>query len=377
MSGENDSSSKTEQPTDKKRRDARERGQVAQTRELTGLVGITSVCVILALLFKTYARYYRDIYQIIIENIIHANLSVNSLIASLMQILAIALCIIAPPVAGAAVISAVYKIIELKGIVFAKDFFKLDFNRLNLAQNFKSIFSRSNFFRFCIQFTVTIIMILLAISIVKVSLAQVILAINYGLGSMVMFLLWTMFKIVVTLLGIYLVLGIVQSIIAHRELTRKLMMTKDEVKKDYKETNGNPEIKQERKRLSQELLEEDVLAHTVQHSTLVLANPTHIAILILYQPTKWPLPIVMIKMKDKHAKMLFRLAEKYSLPIIRDKWLARQLYYLAEAGKFIPDSLSPFMVDVIGKNLHLLPNVVKELNELSAAPKPGGAVAKI
>ena len=377
MSGDNDSSSKTEQPTDKKRRDARERGQVAQTRELTSLVGITSVCIIFTFMFKTYAGYYRDIYLIVIGQISHGSLSLERLIASLMQILNIAIYIIAPVIVGAALISGVYKIVELNGIVFAKEFFKLDFNRLNVVNNFKSTFSRSNFFRFCMQFAVVIIMGILALFIVKSSLAQILLSINYGLTSMVLFLLWVIFKILITLLAVYLVLAVVQSIIAHRELTRKLMMTKDEVKKEYKETNGNPEIKQERRRLSQELLEEDTLGHTIENSTMVLANPTHIAILILYQPSKWPLPIILLKMSGEHAKMIFRLAKGYQIPIVRDKWLARQLYQLAEAGKFIPESLAPFLVDIIGKNLHLMPNLVEELGELSRLANPGSAVTKI
>ena len=84
--------------------------------------------------------------------------------------------------------------------------------------------------------------------------------------------------------------------------------------------------------MHREILEDDSVSETVSSSTLVLANPTHIAIVILYQPKKWKLPIVVVKAKDYNAQKVFGFAKKFEVPIIRDIWLARSLYKLLKLG---------------------------------------------
>ena len=114
-------------------------------------------------------------------------------------------------------------------------------------------------------------------------------------------------------------------------------MEKQEVKKEYKDNEGNPEIKSARRGMHQELLSEEVKSN-VRNSTFVMANPTHIALLIYYDSDIAPLPFLLSKSKGVQAKAIVKYAEQQGVPVIRDIVLARQIWRTYKSDSFIDEN---------------------------------------
>ena len=116
------------------------------------------------------------------------------------------------------------------------------------------------------------------------------------------------------------------------------MMTKDEVKREYKEMEGNQEIKHQRKHLHQEMLSHGAVENTRKASVLV-TNPTHLAIAIRYEQGETPLPIVLAKGSGTLAEMMRNAALEAGVPVVQNIPLAHALMDQAEIDQYIPTEL--------------------------------------
>lgn len=358
-----DSGEKTEQPTDKKIRDSREKGQVAQSKELTGIAAMAVIIVTLVLSYngnlKLFAQNSYGIYHDISIN----NLDFYVLNRWLHNSLSIATTVFLFPTILGALISLAVCIAQLKGIVLSKEAFKFDLKKLNPIDNFKSVFSLKNVVKFVRQIFEITIMAIIATFIFEKALVDI-LKIGYlPITDVAMLMSVLIGKIFTILFCIHLLFSITDFIMEKRHLNKELMMSMHDIKEEFKNTEGNPEIKQKRRELHRELLEDDGFG-MMSNSTFVVANPTHIAIVIIYRPQRWPLPVVFGKARGEKALEVFHLAKKLQVPIIRDKWLARQLFEIGEINKHVPQSMLKYIADLIGKNLYQMPKLAKEIVEM-------------
>ena len=171
--------------------------------------------------------------------------------------------------------------------------------------------------------------------------------------------------VVMVLLALFFLFGVVDLVLEKKSVMDQLMMTIDEVKREYKESEGDQEVKHQRKELHREMMEEE--PNHGANSSFVVANPTHIAIVVTYKPLKWKIPIVLAKEKGEKAQEVFNYAKKRNIPIFRDVWLARQLYDIAKPKEFVPRTLLLAIAELVSKNIDLLPQIALDLIE---AQKP-------
>ena len=118
--------------------------------------------------------------------------------------------------------------------------------------------------------------------------------------------------------------------------TKSLMMSKEEVKREYKESEGDPIVKGARKQLANQLIMGDVKKQ-VPRSSAVVVNPTHLAVAIRYKEGQTPLPIIVAKGRDQVAYEIRTEAELAGVPIFRNVPLARQLFADCEVDDYVPD----------------------------------------
>jgi type III secretion protein U len=131
-----------------------------------------------------------------------------------------------------------------------------------------------------------------------------------------------------------------------KQHTKSLMMTKEEVKREFKESEGDPIIKGKRKQLAQELAMSDGAERT-RKATAVVVNPTHFAVAIDYQPDITPLPVVVAKGRNLYAHHLRMQAEEAGVPIFRNVPLARGLYAETEVDEYVPDELFDAVAEIL------------------------------
>ncbi len=124
------------------------------------------------------------------------------------------------------------------------------------------------------------------------------------------------------------------------------MMSKDEVKKEYKEMEGDPQIKGKRKQLHQELLTQNTM-DTVKKSKVLVTNPTHFAIALDYEKDKTPLPIILAKGEGHIAQRMIEAAKEAGVPIMRNVPLARELFETGTENSYIPRNLIQPVAEVL------------------------------
>jgi type III secretion protein U len=137
--------------------------------------------------------------------------------------------------------------------------------------------------------------------------------------------------------GVVALLGACDYLLERRAHLRRLRMSKEEVKREHKEAEGDPRHKARRKALHRALLN-GTLARGVQKATAVVLNPTHIAVALRYEPADAGAPTVVAKGEGEQAARIRALARRYQVPMVRDVPLARALVR-CDVGEEIPEEL--------------------------------------
>jgi type III secretion protein U len=123
-------------------------------------------------------------------------------------------------------------------------------------------------------------------------------------------------------------------------------MSKDEVKREYKEMEGNPEIKGKRRQFHQELMNQNT-TQRVRKASVLVTNPTEIAVALYYDAEETPLPLVLAKGEGDLARRMIAIAKEEGIPIMQNIPLARGLYADAEVDQYIPSSLIEPVAEVL------------------------------
>jgi flagellar biosynthesis protein FlhB len=143
-----------------------------------------------------------------------------------------------------------------------------------------------------------------------------------------------------------LALAVIDFIFEKREFKKNLRMSKQEIKDEYKEMEGNPQIKSARQQKQRQLAMSRMMS-SVPSSTVVVTNPTHIAVAIRYDTDKDKAPLVIAKGTDYLANKIKEIAKENNIPIMENKPLARTIYKEVEIGEYIPVELYKAVAEIL------------------------------
>lgn len=341
------SGEKTEQPTDKRLRDARKKGQVAKSQDLTSAVMLIATVTVLAFaggwMGKTLLATMRA--QILFAGNFKGDLNPEAAINQLTvaaQSIGFALL----PLFGVLLVVALLIGYFQVGSVFAFEGVKPSLAKLNPADNFKNKFLKS---RPYIELGKTILKIVLTVVVVGVVVwgarGDVVDLMRQPAASVVGFAGWLAVKIGVSVGLMFLAIAVGDFFLQRFLHLKELKMTKHEVKEEYKETEGNPLIKSARRFMHQQLLMQSAMQSVAQADVVVL-NPTHLAVALRYDREAMGAPTVIAKGADHMAAQIRRLAEDANVPMLRDVPLARALYEL-EIDEEVPEDLYEAVAGVL------------------------------
>jgi flagellar biosynthesis protein FlhB len=145
--------------------------------------------------------------------------------------------------------------------------------------------------------------------------------------------------------AVFVILGAADYMIQKKLYMKDMMMSKEDVKQEYKEQEGDPHVKHMRKHMFQQLMQESV-THNVPKATAVVANPTHLAVALRYDEATMQAPKVTAKGQDSMALKILDIAKQHNVPVIRNIGLAHSLYDL-EIGHEIPEDLYEAVAEVL------------------------------
>ncbi|MGM3175411.1 type III secretion system export apparatus subunit SctU [Dickeya lacustris] len=333
-------SEKTEKPTPKKLQDARKKGEVGQSQDVPKLLISFALLEMIIALSESGMSKLQALMQLPLSRISdpfgHAADEVFSAALTLLAtfcLLTISLALLMRIVGGW---------IQY-GPLFAVDALQLDFNRLNPVNQIKQMFSMRK-----LTDMLTNLLKASAIGVVfwLVVVPQLEWLVELAYGDLNAF--WqgveTVFKSVSrTTLGALLALGVLDFGLQKYYFLKQQRMSHEDIRNEYKNSEGDPHMKGHRKALAQEILNEPASPRKarVDEADLLLVNPTHYAVALFYRPGKTPLPRILLKGEDEQAKALIARAHEVGIPVIRFIWLTRTLYRMPE-GHYIPrETLQP------------------------------------
>lgn len=336
-------SEKTEQPTAKKLRDARQKGDVAYSKDFTQTILILAI-------FGYMLMAGGQIVDRLVEMILlpstvlqmnfadAANVVASELLKSAAWVLLPFLLII--------LVLGIFADAMQVGLVLAFEKLKPSAKKLNVIANLKNIFSKKNLVEFLksavkIGFLSALLWLLLRDAFpIMTSIPQAGLP---GMGQVVASLIKTM---LINIGLAYAVISLADFAWQRYSYKKQLMMSKDEIKREYKEMEGDPQIKHQRKQLHQQMLQEGAVNSARQASVLV-TNPTHIAVALRYEEGETPLPVVLAMAEGALAERMMRAAREAGVPVMQNIPLAHSLLEQASSGQYIPSELVEPVAEVL------------------------------
>lgn len=339
MSGE-----KTEQPTDKRLRESREKGDVAKSTEIVSAAGVAgSLVYFIAFGEKIYTELSQAIdYTFINAPIMNFEEAFREIGGMYVNI---AVGLVLPMVAIVMSCTLIALLVQVGFLVAPKAAIP-KLSNLSPSKWFKKVFCVKNVFEFFKNF--------LKVGVLSVS---VYMAIRKN-GRMIFTLPQADEEMMLVAAGELLKLLLMYTILTFSAIaaidflytkykyTKDHMMSKDEVKREYKEMEGDPMIKSKRKQLHREMLNQSTISKTRKAKVLIV-NPTHYAVAIDYDKEKTGLPVIVAKGEGDLARRMIEAAKEENIPIMKEPPLARALFAQGDEDSFVPDDLLLQVAEVL------------------------------
>lgn len=341
------SEEKTEKPSAKKRSDARKEGQILQSKEINTVVILFS-CFLGLKFFGGFishelSKFMEDIFGKLTD--VEAFLNPNNMMFNSINILTFFTTMIGPVLIVAFISSLLVNYFQV-GFLFTTKTLELKLNRLNPVEGFKKMFSKKA-------------LVELVKSVLKVVLVGYI-SIDYGLSQMTRIIKYPdmepmgffvnfsnlIYEFVLKILGVLLLLSFMDYFFQWREHEKNLMMSKQELKEEYKQSEGDPLIKG-KIREKQRQMAMGRMMQEIPTADVIITNPTHYAVAIRYDQDKFEAPYLVGKGIDIIAENIKKIALDNDVPIIENKPLARGIYDSMDIGDPIPEELYEAVAEVL------------------------------
>ena len=338
------SGEKTEMPTPKKLRDARQKGQVCTSKDIVSTALLVVLFAVLAWMGSALMVESQNLVATVGARLADPAHGAVTACGALAVLLICKYSFIF--VVVAAVVGIIANVVQV-GFLFTFEPLKPNFSKLNPAEGAKKIFSKKNFFEFLKNCVKVCFLSWLLYKIIKASIPEL-LQMCYGTVDDIMPSLRVMLKrlAVYTAAG-YILIAVVDRIFQGKNFTKEMMMTKDEVKREYKEMEGSQEVKQAQRQFRDELLNGPDPVKATKDASVVVTNPTHLAIGIRFNADEYPLPRIVVAGADDVARVIRETAMAEGIPLVENVPLARSLYAEGKVGDFIPESLLEPVAEVL------------------------------
>ncbi|HET6976008.1 MAG TPA: flagellar biosynthesis protein FlhB [Pyrinomonadaceae bacterium] len=338
---------KTEQPTEKRLRDARKKGQVAKSQDLTSSLLLVTAAAILALVGTQIGLQLTNAMR---DGLTRATTwkgdfdqaAAVGLFWSSIQTMAM---VLAPLLIALFVIALLVSYLQV-GPIFSFEPLKPDLKKLNPAEGFKQKFLKPRPYIELVKMIVKMAIAAVVIfAVIWDNKADIIRLTSQNVNRAAAFASSIIFQIAWKVAIAFVIIGVADRFLQKFLHLKEMRMSKQEVREEYKETEGNPLFKSARRRLYLEMLQQSMLA-AVRKADVVVVNPTHVAVALKYNRLEMDAPIVVAKGAELMAAQIRKIAAESEVPTLRDVPLARALYDI-DIDSSIPEELYEAVAEVL------------------------------
>jgi flagellar biosynthetic protein FlhB len=328
---------KTEDPTDKRKKDSREKGEIARSKELnTVMIMIVGAGGLLAFggsMAEMMMQLMRDNFSIPRDALMNADSMGLMLMASGKAAL-----LSLQPILVALMVASLIGPISLGGWLFAAGSMAPKFSRMNPAAGLKRMFSAKAVIELLKALAKFIIVLIVAMVVLMKDKADLIsiahepleMAVIHSLQLVGWSTLWMAFGLVI--------IAAVDVPVQLWESHKKLLMTKQEVRDEHKDSEGRPEVKQRIRQLQRDMSQRRMMT-AVPEADVIITNPTHYAVALKYDAEKGGAPVLLAKGSDFLALKIREIGGQHGILLLESPALARSIYYSTEMDQEIPAGL--------------------------------------
>lgn len=343
-----DSGDKTEDPTAKKLSDARGEGQTARSTELITASGLITLFVILKLFIGFFGKQFMNAFILIYGNIDKLTceeftiITAQSVLAEAIKIIIIT-CL--PVLIITMVVSFVVILFQVKWKI-SGNLIKPKLSRINLIGGFKKIISKDKIVQLLIENIKIVVICYIAYSTLKDEWKTLFTLYDMKLEKAIMLIGDTIINLGLKISMVFLIIGFADLVYQKLKFKKDMRMSKQEVKDEYKNSEGDPQIKNKIRAKMKEVSMQRMM-QTLPKADVVITNPTHFAAAIKYDKETSTAPVLLAKGADYLAQKIKDVAKENNIEIVENKPLARMLYYNVEVGAEIPPELYQMTAEVL------------------------------
>ncbi|WP_291572722.1 fused FliR family export protein/FlhB family type III secretion system protein [Clostridium sp. UBA4548] len=340
-----DSGEKTEEATPKKKKDAKEKGQVIKSKELTSaIVLLTTTIVILIVsefavnkLKETIILYLHYYPNFVLNNQSFKGILINSFIRIMMIFLPIAIPIM--------IIGVVANVAQT-GKVLTTETLKPKLEKINPISGFKRMFSIKALVDLIKNIIIVTIVGYVGYGFVKDNYYSIINYNNFKVDVIVTEVSKLIISIFSKVSMVLIAIGVMDYVYQRYQYNKDLKMTKQEVKEEFKQQEGDPLVKSKIRQKQRDMAMRRMM-QSIPDATVVITNPTHIAIALKYEENSGKAPIVVAKGSDNIAVKIKEIAIENKVPIIENKPLARLMFSKVELDEEVPYDMYQAVAEIL------------------------------
>lgn len=339
---------RTEEPSEHKLRKAREEGRVAKSTEINGALVLLLPVIAIIILAPWIFNSCVEIIKFYFDRCVSAELTDSALVAAFYNYF---IKLVLPIGLTAMVAGVVGNIVQTKGFLFSTKPIEPKFSKIlpKFGQYFKkTIFSMEGAFNVFKSLFKVVILFVASYIIISSDLETLLSMMNVSLWSGVCYIAKMAAKILLVAAVVFLGVAIPDYFVQKKQFMESMKMTKQEVKQEYKDMEGDPLVKSRLRQQMRNLLYQN-LPKAVSEADVVITNPTHYAVAVKYDKNVMQAPIVNAKGEDEIAMRIKSLAKENNVEIVENKLLARELYTKVEIGDIIPEEYLQAMAIILAK----------------------------
>jgi flagellar biosynthetic protein FlhB len=346
MAEDNDPSSKTEEPTSRRLEEARKRGDVAKTADLPSWATLAGVTGVLAIAGGWLARDLAVRLLPFIAAPETYNLEAGGAVVAARQAVLAATPVLVV-ILGVAMLCGVAGNVVQTGLLWSPDKLKPDFSKLSPRQGLKRMFGIDGLVQFAKSLLKILVVGLVCWFVLRPKADQLQAMIGLDPASILPASAALMKALVFAVAGALGVGAGLDWLWQRHRFMQRMRMSREEVKEDYKQSEGDPHIKAKIKQMRIERSKRRMI-QAVPDATVVVMNPTHFAVALKYDASETPAPLCVAKGMDSLALKIREVAEENNVPVIEDPPLARALYATVEVDQVIPAQHYQAVAKIIG-----------------------------
>ncbi len=326
MSGE-----KTEEATDKKKEDSRKKGQVAMSKDMQTLLKIIFFYLVFFSMAEGIGSRFQKDFSLLVNNTFSGNINYSEVI-DLMLSLSLYLLL---PLVGVCLLVGLLSTWMQTGFVIAPEAVMPSFKKMNFISNIKNMFSKKSMIQLNLSVVKIVVLAIVAFLLIVEFSTEIVLSYRVSISDFFSILAYLLKVMIFGALAVFIVLAVIDWFTVILDHKKNMMMSKNEVKDERKQQNGDPMLKGKRKSMHQSLINSTL--SSASSAKAVVANPTHISVALDYEPGKHDIPFIVCMGEGQDALVIRKKALENGIPIIRSVSFARQLYAECEENQYIQE----------------------------------------